>query len=616
MAIPIYNPQVAPPHKPSRRGIAGAEARAAGQLAGGVEQIGTAFAGRLFELANRNQANDAANKARDQWRTFWSDLQRDPEYADYGQKLDIFCSGLREELGKGIKFPGAKREIERQLGDLRQGWADSVQKLSDTRAIDHARTLSVQSINQAIQDRDIPRLRALLAEAGQTMQFEASDLAKLEDTAFREVIRDQTMDHARRLGEEGTAWLASDEAQEKFALQLGPQKRYSLDADTRQQMIKELDAEGRIVDDGFDRDLEDLNIKINSTQGALDALGALAPMPFRNGLKKRQWQDYFEDKQEAMERREKTPGRTVKEIEDRNFGALELQIEIGKLDKLTKQDLLKLVIASTKKYTMDPGKVADLIKYIDGEDPVGLDAARDYLKAKKLGAEAMRRIGVQLEEWARTEAGRDASSKDYQDFIDNKVKPETFKALNKFWEGVKTEVFPDRANLSRAEEWTRFIQEGKVTGLIEEMQPQLDTYNAFMWRLARQTYPQRNIVAAESDTSGEITGYRGAAILYDKDYNRYFLKLVGKELELWGYLKTATRAEQKEGQPLVGGKYEWRLIGKPSKSSELADTIRRQEEAAARKVQREEEAKAIKMGPVLGKTLEEEARQQYNWGNR
>jgi hypothetical protein len=240
MAIPIYNPQVAPPHKPSRRGIAGAEARAAGQLAAEVEQIGTTFAGKLFDLANTNQINESMVTARQRWRSFWGELQRDPDYARYGEKFESFYGGLREELEKGFKLPRARRETETALKSLREDWTDAVQKISDERTIEHARSVRLQSLSQAVADLDIERVLGQIRESESAMEFTAPDIAKLKDTAIRETIEGKTRAYARMMGDQGMLWLMSDEAQEKFAVQAGPEERYFLDADRRGSLAEEL----------------------------------------------------------------------------------------------------------------------------------------------------------------------------------------------------------------------------------------------------------------------------------------------------------------------------------------------------------------------------------------
>ena len=240
MAIPIYNPQVAPPHKPSRRGIAGAEARAAGQLAAEVEQIGTTFAGKLFDLANTNQINESMVTARQRFRSFWGELQRDPDYARYGEKFENFFSDLREEVEKTAKLPRARREAEIQLKNLRQDWIDAISKFSDERTIEHTRTVRLQGINQGIRDLDIDRVLAQLRESAQAMEFTAPDQVKIEDTAIPEVIEAKTMAFARILGDQGMLWLMSEEAEKAYEVQVSPEKHYFLDPEKRQQMAIQL----------------------------------------------------------------------------------------------------------------------------------------------------------------------------------------------------------------------------------------------------------------------------------------------------------------------------------------------------------------------------------------
>jgi hypothetical protein len=241
-SIPIYNQQVAPPRKP-RDVNAGAEWQAVGAVAQQVQQVGSAFAGRLFDLAAQNERNKAVVEARDQWRTFWSDLQKDPEYTSYGEKFGDFYSKLRDTVQRDQKMPRARRETGQQFEALRTEWADAVQKLSDERAIDHSRTIRVQSINQAVADLDIGRLVQELNESKKTLEFTESDLAKMKDTAIRQIIADKTMEYARMMGDVGMQWIMSDEAMAQFEYEESPEEKYFLDADTRNQMAVQLSQE-------------------------------------------------------------------------------------------------------------------------------------------------------------------------------------------------------------------------------------------------------------------------------------------------------------------------------------------------------------------------------------
>lgn len=238
--IPLYHQQIEPPIKPSRRGIAGAKWEAVGRLAGQVEQIAAAFGGRFIELANRNQVKNAIVKARDRWRGFMAEIEKDPDYAGYGEKFDTFYSGLREELQKEVKLPRAKQETESQLSGMREEWLDSIGRISDKRAIEDARSIRLQALNQAVQDRDSLRVMAELRESQGAMEFDAPDLAKIKETAIQEVIEGQTMDYARLLDDEGPLWLLGQEAQDKFSMEVSPEEHYFLDAEARNKLAVEL----------------------------------------------------------------------------------------------------------------------------------------------------------------------------------------------------------------------------------------------------------------------------------------------------------------------------------------------------------------------------------------
>jgi len=608
MAIPIYNPQVAPPHKPSRRGIAGAEAQAKGQLAAGVEQVATGFAGRLFELANRNQANDAANKARDRWRSFWSELQRDPEYADYGQKLDIFCSGLREELGKGLKFPGAKREIERQLGDLRQDWADSVQKLSDTRAIDHARTLRVQSLNQAIQDLDVGRVQAELAAAGAAMEFEASDLAKLKDTAINEVVRDRTMEAARQMGAQGVQWLASQEAEDLYAVETGPGERYALDTDTRLKLADELSREqaqaGKLADEKLDRTFADLHIEGDTVTKIDQAVGQLTATDFYNGDQKYIWEQRFAAKRAYLLKLADLPADALDDWKKKNEDAFWAQLALGK-GKIPLGSLRQMVedayYGRDKEGTGRPmvrgSFVKAAIEYLEAKEDPAFTSGIRYIESKASGLDGPDRMRVINEFRAWMQANPDADQKTIEAAANNMVKPVGIRNIDKWGRRTWEVLFGDKKVLDEFELLTRDIEEGLYTGLVGERQEYLARYNAYLVARAQKEFPEQDIASVFIDTIGAYGGKPGTAILVSASGNSYTYKVEGKQLSLYRLARTRE------------GKYTWQEVGKAGQAKAAEDITRREKEAEAAAAKRVEEQLLLK-GRMEGLELAEEARKK------
>jgi hypothetical protein len=175
--IPIYNQQVAPPHKPppprpspisikaAAARIKGAEAQARGAFGEQLQKIGSAFAGKLFDLAAKNEVGDALITASWRWQKFGRELQEDPEYAAYGDKFRTFYEGLREDLVGAAKLPRSKKEIEGRLEALRVDWGGQIQSFSDKRAIDDALTVLLRGINTDILNRDAGALNARITEA-------------------------------------------------------------------------------------------------------------------------------------------------------------------------------------------------------------------------------------------------------------------------------------------------------------------------------------------------------------------------------------------------------------------------------------------------------------------
>jgi hypothetical protein len=603
MAIPIYQPQIGVPRKPSRRGLAGAEARARGQLAAGVEQVATGFAGKMFDLANRNQANDAANKARDQWRTFWSELQRDPEYADYGEKLDTFYSGLRDELGKGLKLPGAKREIERQLGDLRQGWADNVQKLSDTRAIDHARTLRVQSINQAIQDLDVGRVQSELAAAGTAMEFEASDLAKLKDAAIQEVVRDKTMEAARQMGEKGVAWLASEEAEAAFA-----EESYSLDADTRLKLADELAREqgqaGKLADEQLDRTFADLHIEADSVEKIDQAVGQLAASDFYNGDQKYTWEQRFAAKRAQLLNMGTLPSGALddwyKNNEDSFWARLALgkgKIPLGSLRQMVEDAYYGRDKEGTGRPLVRGSFVKAAFEYLGVKEDPAFSAAIKYIETKASGLDGPDQMRVVNDFRTWMQDNPDADQKTIEAAANNLVKPVAMRNIDRWGRRSWEVLFGDKKVLDEFELLSRDIEEGKYTGLVGARQDYLARYNAYLVARARTEFPEQGIASVFTDTTGAYGGKPGTAILISASGIPYAYKVEGKQLTLFRLARTR------------GGKYTWQQVGEAGQATAAEDITRREQEAEAAAAKRVEEQLLLK-GRMEGLELQEEARKK------
>ena len=242
MPIPLYSQQVAPPHKPRGPNVAAAKAQAVGQFAQTAAGAVSGFAGRLADLAAQNELSQSVISANDQWRDFWAGIQKDPEYTSYQEKFDTFYRGVNDTLYGKVKLPRAKMALETRMAELKSGWEDKVRNLSDDRAIDHARGLTQQSINQSIKDMDINRALAEIRSAGEDMLYTQEDLVKIKETAVNEIIHDKTMAYARMLGDEGMYWLMSDEAGGKFAVDLDGET-YSLTPEQRNDMAANLGTE-------------------------------------------------------------------------------------------------------------------------------------------------------------------------------------------------------------------------------------------------------------------------------------------------------------------------------------------------------------------------------------
>ncbi len=597
--FPIYNQQVAPPHKPSRSGLAGAQAQAMGQLGQGIERVGgvlAGYAGRMLEVARRAQLNEAVAKGRERYRTFWSELQRDPDYASYGKKYEDFYTSLREELERGAHLPGAKREIEFKMEQLHQDWGDQVGTFSDTRAIDAARTVRVQAINQAIQDKDPDRVLEQIREAGQGMEFEASDLAKLKDAGLREVIRDQTMEHARLMGAQGPDWLNSDEAEQLFAQQLGPEERYSLDKDTRQKMAEDLAQErewaGKQQDVELDRTFADLHIGADTTDKVDAALGQLAATDFYDGDKKYQWEQRFKAQRAYLINLHALPKGALDDFYERNEDALWARLAIAKAHGLPLGALQQIVedayYGRDKEGTGKPKVRGSFVKaaveYLEAkEDPV-FNSGLKAIESKTAGLDDFEKARAVNDFRAWVQANPNADAKTMETAAENIARPVVQRDIDKWGRRSWEVLWGNKRVFDEFEQLAQDIEQGKYTGLTGSRQEYLARYNAYLVGKAQKEFPEEDIASVFTDTTGAYGGKPGTAIMVSSSGKPYAYKLEGKELTLYRLGKTR------------GGKYEWQEVGKAGQAKAektLAQLEKEQADKAAREAAAEVKRKEI-----------------------
>lgn len=612
MAIPLYQPQVAPPHKPSRRGLAGAEARAKGEFAEQAGQTAATlfgFAGQLFELAGRTQANEAMVKARQRWREFRSQLQQDPEYGTYGEKFDNFYKGLREELGMGMKLPRAKRELDQKLDALHSSWIEDVSRLSDARAIDSARTVRVDAINQAIEERNAGALAREFSEAAGAMEFEASDLAKLRDAAYTELVHDQTMEYARAMGVAGVEWLLGEEAEQKYAVELGPDQRYALDADARQKMADELSREqaqaGKLADEQLDRTFADLHIQADTIEKIDQALGQLAATDYHNGDQKYIWEQRFQAKRAMLLNMADLPSGALDDWYKSNEDAFWARLAIAKANGVPVGSLRQMVedafYGRDKEGTGRPMVRGSFVKaafeYLEVKEDPAFSSAIRYIESKASGLEGPDQARVVNDFRAWMLANPDADQKTIEAAANNLVKPVAIRNIDKWGRRSWEVLFGDRKVLDEFELLTRDIEGGKYIGLVGAREDYLARYNAYLVARAQKEFPDHGIASVFIDTTGAYGGKPGTAILVNASGIPYAYKVEGKQLSLYRLARTR------------GGKYTWQKVEEAGQARAEEDIARREQEAEAAAAKRAEEQLLLK-GRMEGLKLAEEARKK------
>lgn len=225
------------------------------------------------------------------------------------------------------------------------------------------------------------------------------------------------------------------------------------------------------------------------------------------------------------------------------------------------------------------------MKILNAIQPSGLKFALGELDKRLKDPASKAAVGIKLTQFSAQNP--QATDADYLKATENFIKPEVDRVLNAAWRGtweVTAETLGlDKMQKSNAERMTEDIHQGDFIGRTSEKKDDLELYAAWMLRLGKQQYPAYRFISVSPDTTGQTTGFAGAAILLNEDANQYQFKFEGGELVLYGYLGTHGNNQNKS----------WQKIGKGGEA-DVAEKLRLEERKTAIKIKRkEDEQKAI-----------------------
>jgi len=417
-------------------------------------------------------------------------------------------------------------------------------------------------------------------------------LAKFTAAAQYSFARDGAMTIMKQTGDPaaGEAWLAENTP----FYDGNPEVRASVLQDVRQ----EWEYQGKIQDLALDDSFGDLYSRTDTLQKAEMALKAVDSSDFFQGDNKVKWTDRFTRLRELFINDQGLTDEAGKKAWDDQMeqNGYKVKIAMYQAELDGKGVDVRRGILDSQLYAEGGSRIllkdaASMYADLTKAQPTGLKFALAELNARikndpKLRAE----VGIKLVRFS--EQHPDATDEQYMQATENFINEHKDWVLNTLWSETKeiTEdvLKQDKRLLTNAEKMTGQIDKGGFTAITEEWREDLLLYSAYMFRLAKQRYPDYNFVSVSPDTSGTETGDYGAAVLLDNNKNKFRFKLEDNKLVLYGYLGTHGNLMDKS----------WVKIGEPG-----AATGAEQAQEIIRKQEREAEQEELAAGREVGREL-------------
>ena len=384
---------------------------------------------------------------------------------------------------------------------------------------------------------------------------------------------------------------------------------YDGNPDARESVLNDVRQEfayfAKTADAELDISFADLHIRADTIEKVEMALVGLRDTKFYDGDKKYIWEQRFMAKREFLINSQTMPAGDLDDVykarEEWWKGFLALEKDRGnytreQLRKMIEEDFYGIDAAGTNIPKIRGPFVQWAVDYLKVEDTPGVKSAMDILdetlKGKGIPAADAAPLINAFNDWLAKNLDADAAT--ITKAATNIASPVAKRNLTKTLDRTLDALRRDEADLTELEKMTAEIQNYDWVGIqdLEGRRELLAQYNAALLDKAQRDYPQENLLKFYTDETGEYTGFPGTAMLISAANRAYIYKLEGKVLTLWGRLTVATRAEQKEGEPMPGGRYEWQLISKPG-TAKAEETAIEMKEAEARAAEREEAEKEL-----------------------
>ncbi len=349
---------------------------------------------------------------------------------------------------------------------------------------------------------------------------------------------------------------------------------YDGNPDVREKVLSDVRQEfeyfAKTHDEDLDVDLADLYGRADDLDKVEAGLAFARQIKMYDGDKKLSWIKTFQQQRDYMENRQVLPKEAGTALDDAmkhtaDLTALAIAESIYNGEPISVQKgILDSQTYAEGGSTILPKDSVDMLEGINRQQPAGLKFALARIKEKGFSLEKKADLGVKMMKFSKQFP--DATPEEYLEAVENFIKPVKDRVLNAAWSGtwevVAETLKADKRHKSNAEKMTEDIQGNLFRGLTEERQEDLLLYSAWMLRMGKQRYPNRNFMAVSPDITGDVTGHPGAAVLIDKQANQYFFKMEKNEFVLYGYFGTRGNRMDKS----------WTLVGLPVDTTKKAKT--------------------------------------------
>lgn len=219
MRFPMYQSRVAPPTPVGGPNPEAEQYEAMGEFGIKVGQAGAQFFGRLQQVEDSRQYNQALTEAKKRFGEWYMSRETDENFLTFNEQFQEYAPQLREEMHENLKSPRARRAFDESYNALAAEYELNTKQLMRAKSIQAGQAQLTVDLEQMIEESD---------EAGINARINGAVADDLLDPKAAEVLRMQAVSRSRVnvamvagrvMGyEEAIPYFATPEAGTEFGL--------------------------------------------------------------------------------------------------------------------------------------------------------------------------------------------------------------------------------------------------------------------------------------------------------------------------------------------------------------------------------------------------------------